>query len=552
MLESLHISNYALIDNLDITFSSGLNIITGETGAGKSIMMGALSLLLGGRGDSSRVCSGKTVIEGVFGVGEYPMFKSYCDENDIEWDDTRCILRREISSNGRSRAFVNDSPVPVGVLGAVAIQLIDIHSQHQNQLLSKPDFQLKVIDTLGGNEESVERYVSLFNNFRSALKRLKIAKAKIARSREDEEFLRYQLEQLDGLNPAEGELEELERQHEVVGNITDIKKNLFKALESLCDGSANALTAISSAADACSELESVLDEDDNIPGRLDDVTVELRDIADTLSAIDRRLSADPSELEQIEDRIGALNSMMAKHKVKTVEELVAVRENLHKRLDELDHGDETIAELEKAARRALALAKEAASEISARRKEAAMKLAAELTALAMPLGMKNLRVEIAVEPDEISITGVDNVTFKFSFNKNQSLMPVGGVASGGEISRLMLCLKAIIARSMSLPTVIFDEIDTGVSGDVAARIGHMMEDMGKSMQVIAITHLPQVASRGNHHLKVYKEDDDSATHTRVCVLDESGREAEIALMLSGDSGDKAALATARMLLSNKK
>lgn len=551
MLQSLYISNYALIDSLEIELSPGLNIITGETGAGKSIMMGALSLLLGARADSTRNSGGKTVIEGVFDVGAYPSFREYCGENDIEWsEDSRCILRREIAANGRSRAFVNDSPVPVGTLGAVALQLIDIHSQHQNQLLSRPAFQLQIIDTLASNDSLLERYSAQFTAFRSALKRLKVAKARIARSRDDEEFLRFQLEQLDELDPVEGELEELEKRHEVVANMAAIKTRLYDALQALSEGDINAISAIDTVSDACADLDNVLDEDDDIPARLEAAGVELRDIADTLAAIDRDLAADPAELEEIESRISDLNNMLAKHKVDTVEELISVREQLRKRLDDLDCGDETLASLEKEARRALALAKETASELSGRRKRAATALAAELVGLATPLGMRNLQVEVAVEPEEISATGVDKVTFRAAFNKNQQLMPVGAVASGGEMSRLMLCLKAVIARKMKLPTVIFDEIDTGVSGEVAARIGAMMEAMGDSMQVIAITHLPQVASRGRNHFKVYKEDDANSTHTRVKPLGEAERIDEIALMLSGESGDESARATAAMLLGN--
>ncbi len=537
MLETLHISNYALIDNIDITFSPGLNIITGETGAGKSIMLGALSLLLGARADmkSVRNSDRKTVVEAVFSIGEYPALRNFCDENDIEWDDARCILRREIAPAGRSRAFVNDSPVPLAKLEAVAVQLIDIHSQHQNQLLSRPEFQLKVIDTLAGNESALTTYRSLFNSFRDALRKLKIAKAKIERTREDEEFTRFQLEQLDELDIHPGEQEELERERDVMTNLTDLKSSLYDALQALGDGQHNALSLVEETIAACDSLDSLLDEDDKIPERLEAVKVELGDIAETLAAIDNNLAAD----------------LQSKHKVDTVEELIDIRERLRERLDALDNSDTTIAMLEKEARRALALAKESAAEISARRKEAAARFSNELTALATPLGMKNLRMEVAVNPADISATGTDHVEFMFAFNKNQPLMPVAGIASGGEISRLMLCLKAIIAGHMSLPTIIFDEVDTGVSGDVAARIGAMMQRMGSSIQVITITHLPQVAARGNSHYKVFKQDDEDSTHTAVVELSAEERIAEIALMLSGNASDPAARATAKVLLDEQ-
>jgi DNA repair protein RecN (Recombination protein N) len=551
MIESLHISNYALIDNIDIAFKPGLNIITGETGAGKSIMLGALSLLLGARADmkSVRNADRKTVIEAVFGVGEYPALKSFCEENDIEWDDNRCILRREIAPAGRSRAFVNDSPVPLAKLEAVSMQLIDIHSQHQNQLLTRPDFQLRVIDTLAGNEARLETYRTLFNTFRDALRKLKVAKARIERTRDDEEFTRFQLEQLDELDLTSGEQEELEKERDVMANLTDIKSTLYTALQALREGRFNAISLVDDTLAACMSLDSVLSADDAITDRLESAMAELSDIADTLSSIDGDLSADPEELESIESRLQAIYSLQHKHKVDTVDELIAIRERLRERLDALDSSDITLASLEKEARRALALAKEAAAEISAHRKDAAQKFAAQLTELAAPLGMKNLRTQVNVSPADISATGTDKVEFAFAFNKNQPLLPVAGIASGGEISRLMLCLKAIIAEHMSLPTIIFDEIDTGVSGDVAARIGAMMQRMGSSIQVITITHLPQVAARGSSHFKVFKQDDDSATHTRVAELSPDDRIAELALMLSGNPDDPAARATAQGLLN---
>lgn len=552
MLETLHISNYALIDSIDIAFEPGLNIITGETGAGKSIMLGALSLLLGARADmkSVRHPEKKTIIEAVFSIGEFPALKIYCEQNDIEWDDTRCILRRELSPAGRSRAFVNDSPVPLAKLEAVAMQLIDIHSQHQNQLLARPEFQLKVLDNLAGNDERLAHYTNLFTSFRDALKKLKIAKARIERTRTDEDFTRYQLEQLDALNLRPGEQENLERERDVMTNLTELKGFLSDALQALGEAPRNVLSLISEATDACAHLDTLLDEKDRIPERLEAAAIELRDITDTLAAADRDLAADPAELDAIESRLDKIYSLEQKHKVESVEELIEFREKLRDRLDALDNSDTTISTLEKEARRALALAREAAAEISAARKEAAVNLAAQLTQLAIPLGMKNLQVEVAVEPAEISGTGTDKVEYRFAFNKNQALMPVAGVASGGEISRLMLCLKTIIAGKMSLPTIIFDEIDTGVSGDVAARIGAMMQQMGNAIQVITITHLPQVAARGNAHFKVYKEDDDSATHTRVSQLSDEERVGEIALMLSGKTDDPAARATAQSLLQN--
>lgn len=553
MLETLHISNYALIDTVDIRFYPGLDIITGETGAGKSIMLGALSLLLGARADTKAVRSAdrKSVIEAVFTVDSYPQLSRVCAEADIDWDPQRCILRREIAPNGRSRAFVNDSPVPLTRLQEIALHLIDIHSQHNNQLLAQPAFQLQVVDTLAGNADRLREYGRRFEAFRQAVRQLKKAKARLERVRDDEEFTRYQLQQLDEAQLQSGELEQLEKDREVLGNLTAVKADLYDALQALSDGSANAIALVDSAAEACGRLGAALDEADDIPARLAAIRIELADIAATLSETDSELSADPRELEATEERIDALYSLLSRHKADTVDQLIERREELRSRLAALDDSDITIADLEREARRALALARESAAEITAARREAAEAFAATLRGKAMPLGMKNLQVEVRVEPADISATGMDRVEFMFAFNKNQPLMPVGGAASGGEISRLMLCIKAIIADRMSLPSIIFDEIDTGVSGEVASRIGEMMAQISRSLQVIAITHLPQVAARGEHHFKVFKEDDETSTHTRIAELDPAARVDELAMMLGGESSAEAARANAVALLSRK-
>ena len=509
MLESLHISNYALIDLIDIRFHEGFNVITGETGAGKSIILGALSLLLGSRADTRVVTNpdAKSVIEAVFTVDDYPSLKDFCIREDIEWDDERCILRREISPAGRSRAFVNDSPVPLAKLREVSLHLIDIHSQHQNQLLATPEFQLDVIDTLASNSVRLREYRLRFNAFREAVKRLKIMKAKIERAREDEEFTRYQLEQLDDLNLQPGEQPELERERDVLNNLGAIKSALSKAISTLDSDEGGALRMVELASEACEDLDEVLDASDDISGRLESVRIEISDIASTLSAIDENLGADPSTLDAIEERLSSIYSLCHKHHLPDADALIEFRDGLRDKLRALDSSGDAIEELERDARRAKALAKESAMEISAARKEAAEKFGKRLAEVAMPLGMKNLRCEIRVSPADMSATGMDEVEFMVAFNKNQPLMPVGATASGGEISRLMLSIKSIIASSMQLPSIIFDEIDTGVSGDVANRMGAMMLDISKNIQVTTITHLPQVASKGAHQYRVYKEDD---------------------------------------------
>ncbi len=554
MLESLHISNYALIDSMDIDFHTGLNIITGETGAGKSIMLGALSLILGGRADTKSVCSSnrKSIIEAVFVPGNYPALKALCLENDIDWDDTRCILRREINaSTGRSRAFVNDSPVPLGKLSEVALMLVDIHSQHQNQLLTHHDFQLRVIDSLADNGGRLREHMRRYSAFRDAVKRLKAAQAALAKSRDDEEFMRYQLDQLVQLDLEEGEQEELERERDLLENISDIKASLTTAINALDNDEGGAIDGVRTAADAVEGTDSLLNPSEKIAERLSDILIDLNDILSSLQNSESELQADPARLEWIEERLDRIYTLQQRHKASSVAELIKVRDSLTAKIDAIDNSDELIRDLTAEARRLQALARESAAELSQARGEAAAQFAVELTERATPLGMKNLRVEILVEPADLTSTGADRIDFRFAFNKNQEPVPVGNGASGGEISRLMLTIKAIIASRMALPSIIFDEVDTGVSGDVANRMGAMMRDISESLQVIAITHLPAVASKGDHHYKVYKLDDDQSTHTRIRHLDNDERVAEIATMLSGNPADPAARANAEALLANK-
>lgn len=550
MIDSLHISNYALIDSIDIEFGPGLNIITGETGAGKSIMLGALSLLLGARADlkAVRVADRKSVIEAVFSVKEYSGLRQYFAENDIEWDDERCILRREISPGGRTRAFVNDSPVPLNRLEGVAMRLVDIHSQHQNQLLSQPEFQLEIIDTLAGNSVRLAEYGRRFASFREALRRLKSARAEIERTRADEDYTRYQLEQIDEVNPQPGELDDLERDREVMANANQLKQSVTDVIDLLTGGSHNVADMLSEASASVDDFAPLLNADDDIQGRLDAAAVDIKDVSRTLQQIDSRLSADPAMLEATESRIMAIESLLHRHRFESLDQLIAMRDDLRRRLDALDDSESTLAQLEREARRAKALARETARELTAARSEAAERFGQMLAERAMPLGMSNLRCEIRVSPADMSATGADRVDFLFAFNKQQPLMPVGQTASGGEISRLMLTVKGIVAEHMQLPTIIFDEIDTGVSGDVATRMGDMMQQIGRRLQVIAITHLPAVAAKGRTHFKVYKADDDTATHTHIRRLTADERVGEIALMLSGDSESRTARSAARQLL----
>ncbi len=554
MLETLHISNYALIDNVDIEFHPGFNIITGETGAGKSIMLGALSLLLGGRADTKAVRNPerKSVIEASFAIASHPFLKQHCIENDIEWMDEHCILRREIAPNGRSRAFINDSPVSLSQLEGVAIQLIDIHSQHQNLLLASADYQLHIIDALASNGDLLQEYTDKYSAYRKALKKYHEIRRALEQNRDDEDFLRFQLNQLEEANLNAGEQTDLEQERSKLANMSEIKENLYKALNALQYGETNILDLIGDTSEGIEALGAILDDADSLSERLETARIELQDIAESLSAYDRELSADPLELEHIEERLNELYSLQQKHKVDSVEDLITLRNTLRQRLSTLDNGAELLSDLESEAKKARMAALGTAKVISARRTKEAELFASELKERAIPLGMKNLCCEIAVtRTSDLTETGIDKVKFLFAFNKNQELLPVGKTASGGEISRLMLSIKTIIASKMHLPSIIFDEIDTGVSGDVANKMGEMMQSISQSIQVMAITHLPQVAAKGVSHFKVFKQDDEYATHTHISELTPEQRIDEIALMLSGASNNEAARTNAISLLNYK-
>ncbi|MCH5319947.1 MAG: DNA repair protein RecN [Paramuribaculum sp.] len=554
MLETLNISNYALIDETEIGFHPGLNIITGETGAGKSIILGALSMLLGSKTDSKKnsLTGKKTIVEAEFDISDFPALTSFFDENDLENpSDRKCIVRRETSPSGRTRSFINDSPVALTKLQDLTERLTDIHSQNHNQLLAKPEFQLEVIDTLASNSETLADYEQKYSAFRESLRKLKKTRLRIERARNDEDFLRYQLGQFDKIDLKPDEFEDLESELKTLSGAAELKNSLRIALDSLSEGHENALGLIEKAKEAFDEAAESLDGDEDISDRLEKVAIELNDIVSRLNEIDSDLSADPAYLERIEDRLSAIRTLMKKHSVVTYSELLDAELAIREKIESIENADITLSTLEKDAKRKYAAAKEAATILTARRKEAAISFEDELLKKAIPLGMKNLRCKVKIEPAEISPTGMDKVTFTFAFNKNQELSEVGGKASGGEISRLMLCVKSIVAGKMKLPTVIFDEIDTGVSGEVAAKIGEMMRDISKTIQVIAITHLPQVAAMGDHHFKVFKTDDETSTHTNITELDKNGRIEELAMMLGGGNDKDAAIANAQSLLNKK-
>ena len=554
MIESLHISNYALIDKVDIEFANGLNIITGETGAGKSIMLGALSMLLGGRADTKVVTdpSRKSTIEAVMHVQDNINLKEWCKTNGVEWnDDDRIILRREVSPTGRSRAFVNDMPVNLTTLGEVSRQLVDIHSQHQNLLLATPEFQLEIIDSMTDNRSELKEYGTAYDKYRTALKAYAVAKRLTAKGRDDEEEMRSQLEKIDILRLTDGEQEELERERDTLENISRLKESLAAIADALGNESDGACETLRRAYDEADSLTDYLTESEDLSERLESCRLEVEDIRKTFESIDDSLSPDPRRLVAVEERLDAIYELERHHRVDTVKQLIDIAENLRTTLSTLDNSDFRLKELEEAARGARKEALRLARSISEKRKAQCEAFAVTLRETAMPLGMKNLVVEMALtHTNDLTPTGIDNVEMRVAFNKNQEPMTVSATASGGEISRLMLSVKSIIASKMELPTIIFDEIDTGVSGEIADRMGLMMLEIAGNMQVVAITHLPQVAAKGQAHFKVYKEDDESSTHTRMRRLDDTAREHEIAVMLSGATVNDAALANARSLLKH--
>ena len=559
MIETLHISNYALIDALDIEFDSGFNIITGETGAGKSIILGALSLLLGERADIKAVRRGerKSVIEGVFKLGDAPDVERIISENELDKPvDGECILRRELLPGGRSRAFVNDTPVTLPVLRELASHLVDIHSQHANLQLTSETYQLNVLDILAGNGELLAEYHRVFASFREALQKYTKARDMLRRNRDDADFLVYQYEQLAAMNLQPGEHEALEQEREMLANVGEINENLAAALDPLNNESPNALGLISNAVDALTRLADTLGEGERsidfrvLAERLESARIEISDISDTLIEAGETIAADPKRLQEIEDRLSKIYSLELKHHVDTTDALIELRDNIKAQIDTLDNGDNILKELETVAKRAKKSAINIAQQLSERRCATANELSAELVRRAAPLGMPNLRCSIVIDKGKLGHDGMDSVKFLFAFNKNQEPMPLGATASGGEISRLMLTLKSIVAERTKLPSIIFDEVDTGVSGDIAGRMGSTMALVSRYLQVVAITHLPGIAALGDKHFKVYKEDDDQTTNTHIRILDDAGRRRELALMISGNPDDQAALASADALLNS--
>lgn len=550
MLKQLYIKNFTLIDELNISLYPGFSVITGETGAGKSIILGAIGLLLGNRADSKAIKAGRDrcVIEAHFDLSRYGMQKFF-DDNDIDYDADDTIIRRELTAAGKSRAFINDTPVPLTRMRELGEQLVDIHSQHQNLLLQKEDFQLNVVDIIAQDTEQLKVYQKEYYAYRKAKELLEELKAEIAKNRENEEFMRFQHKELDDANLQEGELEQLEQEAETLSHSEDIKTALYEADSALSGENDSILDKLKNATHQLENICDVYPSMADVAGRMQSSYIELKDIAQEISSSVDHVEFDPNRLDAINTRLDKLYTLQQKFHVETVTELIATRDRIAEQLSHIDNGDEDIEEKEKEVAALLVKAEKQAALLTSIRQKSAKAIEKEMKGRLIPLGIPNVRFEIAFAEKPLSGNGADKVSFLFSANKSTQLQPVSQVASGGEIARVMLSLKAMISGAVKLPTIIFDEIDTGVSGKIAEKMADIMEEMGlQNRQVLSITHLPQLAAKGSHHYKVLKEETENGTISHMKELNNQERIEEIAQMLSGSDITQAALANAKELL----
>lgn len=550
MLKQLYIKNFTLIDELNISLYPGFSVITGETGAGKSIILGAIGLLLGNRADSKAIKAGRDrcVIEAHFDLSRYGMQKFF-DDNDIDYDADDTIIRRELTAAGKSRAFINDTPVPLTRMRELGEQLVDIHSQHQNLLLQKEDFQLNVVDIIAQDTEQLKVYQKEYDAYRKAKELLEELKAEIAKNRENEEFMRFQHKELDEANLQEGELEQLEQEAETLSHSEDIKTALYEADSALSGENDSILDKLKNATHQLENICDVYPSMADVAGRMQSSYIELKDIAQEISSSVDHVEFDPNRLDAINTRLDKLYTLQQKFHVETVTELIATRDRIAEQLSHIDNGDEDIEEKEKEVAALLVKAEKQAALLTSIRQKSAKAIEKEMKGRLIPLGIPNVRFEIAFAEKPLSGNGADKVSFLFSANKSTQLQPVSQVASGGEIARVMLSLKAMISGAVKLPTIIFDEIDTGVSGKIAEKMADIMEEMGlQNRQVLSITHLPQIAAKGSHHYKVLKEETENGTISHMKELNNQERIEEIAQMLSGSDITQAALANAKELL----
>lgn len=550
MLKQLYIKNFTLIDELNIQMHPGFSVITGETGAGKSIILGAIGLLLGNRADSKSIKAGRDrcVIEAHFDLSKYDMQQFFTD-NDIDEDLSDTIIRRELTAAGKSRAFINDTPVSLTKMRELGEQLVDIHSQHQNLLLQKEDFQLNVVDIIAQDEKQRKNYEAAYNQYKQANQKLNALKAEIEKNRENEDFLRFQFKELDEAQLQNGEQEELEQEYEMLSHSEDIKTALYQADNHLSGDDGNIIEKLKQASEQLANIKDVYPEVTELLERIDSSYIELKDIAQEINGLTDHVEFDPARLETINERLDKLNSLQQKFHVRDLGELIETYHQLKEQLSHIDHSDEDVEALEQEVTQLLEKAQKQAKELTAIRTKAAKKVEEEMKQRLIPLGIPNVRFSISLTEKPLSHDGGDKVSFLFSANKSTPLQPVTQVASGGEIARVMLSLKAMISGAVKLPTIIFDEIDTGVSGKIAEKMAQIMVEMGNhERQVLSITHLPQIAAMGSHHYKVSKEETDEGTISRMTELSQQERIQEIAQMLSGSDVSEAALANAKELL----
>lgn len=549
MIQSLHIENYVLISTLDIRFHPGFSVITGETGAGKSIILGALGLILGQRADTKTIRDGssKCIIEGTFKIGEYHL-QDFFAENDLDYDD-ECLIRREISPGGKSRSFINDTPASLQQLKELGDKLIDIHSQHQNLLLSSDSFQLQVVDIIAGSGEELLAYSSKYHAYKKAVQSLEQLKTTAEEQKDESDFLQFQFNQLNESHLVEGEQEEQERELQVLSHAGEIKTAMAQAAFLIGNESGAATPPLKEALTALRHIEKLYPGSKEWMQRLDSCMIELKDIASDLDKTQGNIDVDPARAEQIRQRLDLLYTLEQKHRTNSVEELIALRDQLSDQLQHIESLDEEILRMERTVQKLREEMLAAEATLTARRKEAFPVIEKHLTGQLVQLGMPDIRFEVRhATSANRNATGNDDIQFFFSANKNGQLQPVAQTASGGEISRVMISLKSLIASAKSLPTIIFDEIDMGVSGEVANAMSLIMKDLGKYMQVMAITHLPQIAAQGKHHYKVFKNNTEIASETMIKQLPDSDRITEIAAMLSGNSISQAAIENAKQLL----
>ena len=551
MLKHLYIKNFTLIDQLDIAFHSGFSVITGETGAGKSIILGAIGLLLGNRADSKQIKQGekKCTIEARFDLSHYG-FESFFEDNDIDFEPEDTIIRRELTASGKSRAFINDTPVSLQMMRILGEQLIDIHSQHQNLLLQKDDFQLNVVDIIAQDSTALSAYHSSYQHYKESLQRLSDLKEQIAKAQENEEFMRFQFNELESAGLVEGRQQELEQESETLSHSEDIKTAYFKADHLLNDDDNGIINKLGECLDSLSNIENVYSKAKDVVQRLSSVHIELKDISTEVGSEVENIEFDPSRLDSINQQLDQLNTLEQKYHVSTEKELIEIRDNIAEQLQSIDNSDEELESLTKKVDEELKLCMEKAAKLTELRLKAGKIVEKEMSQRLIPLGIPNVRFKVDITSKPLSLDGADKVQFLFSANTSTAMEPVAQVASGGEIARVMLSLKAMISGTVKLPTIIFDEIDTGVSGKIAQKMALIMQEMGNNnRQVISITHLPQIAALGSSHYKVEKEETAEGTRSHMRELNQEERVCEIAQMLSGTDISDAALQNARELLN---